>query len=216
MLAMTGIAYMPSTAYALDGVSHYESLLKGGADTPRQYLLMNYYFDPYRKDDTMWTNKAMAIRNSQYKLAHLYTSAGSSSWYSLDEEVENDDELGRHTGCGQVNAVNNGDFTKFLFDLENDPTETTNLYNANDKMKVIQKELYAEVERLATNAENIAAGVPSPDCVQVWKKQSNYVVPWLEAENESDGLSVRASKKAIPTNCGLYTQARRKLTGCKA
>ena len=205
MLAMTGIAYMPSTTYALDGVSHYESLLKGGEDSPREFLLMNYYFDPYRKEDTMWTNKAVAIRNDQYKLAHLYTSAGSSTWYTVDGEYESDDELGRHTGCGQINAVNNGDFTYFLFDLVNDPSETENLYNKNDKMKAVQKELYAEIERLAVNAENIAAGVPSPDCLAVWKKKSNYVVPWTEAETETDGLSIRTAAKTFPHNCGLYS-----------
>ena len=205
MLAMTGIAYMPSTAYALDGVSHYESLLEDGTDSPRPYLLMNYYFDPYRKEDTMWTNKAVAIRNSQYKLAHLYTSAGSSTWYTQDALNENDDELGRHTGCGQVNAVNNGEFTKFLFDLDNDPSETTNLYNKNSKMEAVQKELYAEIDRLADNADNIAAGVPSPECLAVWKRKSNYVVPWLDAEGEADGLSIRASQKSFPRSCGLYS-----------
>ena len=45
--------------------------------------------------------------------------------------------------------------------------------------------LYAEVERLAEKAQNIAAGVPSPECMAVWKKKSNYVVPWLDAEGES-------------------------------
>ena len=40
-----------------------------------------------------------------------------------------------------------------------------------------------EAERLAEKAQNIAAGVPSPECMAVWKKKSNYVVPWLDAES---------------------------------
>ena len=49
-------------------------------DSPRPYLLMNYYYDPHNEKDTMYTNKAMAIRNEQYKLLHTYTNPEASAW----------------------------------------------------------------------------------------------------------------------------------------
>jgi arylsulfatase A-like enzyme len=110
MLDMAGLFYIAPFGKELDGVSHYNALVSD-EDCPRDYLLINYYYDPYRGSETLWTGKAVAIRDKQYKLLHTYTSLGSSAWYEEKEVYATDDELDRHTGCGQVNAVNNGDFT---------------------------------------------------------------------------------------------------------
>ena len=88
LLDMTSITYSPISTYAIDGVSHYSAIMNGAVttdttktiDSPRPYLLMNYYYDPHNEKDTMYTNKAMAIRNEQYKLLHTYTNPEASAW----------------------------------------------------------------------------------------------------------------------------------------
>ena len=88
LLDMTAITYSPISTYAIDGVSHYNAILNSGVSTdatkqiesPRPYLLVNYYFDPHNEKDTMYTNKAMAIRNEQYKLLHTFTNPEASAW----------------------------------------------------------------------------------------------------------------------------------------
>jgi len=80
----------------------------------------------------------MAVRNSRYKLLHTYDSMKAGAWYGRDDVTESDDDLLTQGGCAQEVAWKTGQFTKFLFDLENDPTETTNLYNKNADMIAVQ------------------------------------------------------------------------------
>ena len=79
ILEMAGITYIASPDRPLDGVSHYNAFVKGDP-SPRDYLLMNYYYDPYHPAETLWNGRAVGIRNSRYKLLHTYLSVGASNW----------------------------------------------------------------------------------------------------------------------------------------
>ena len=89
LLDMTAITYSPISTYSIDGVSHLSAILNGVSastestttiESPRPYLLMNYYFDPHNEKDNMYTNKAMAIRNEKYKLLHTFANPEASAW----------------------------------------------------------------------------------------------------------------------------------------
>ena len=64
----------------LDGVSHYNSILGSQDSSPREYMLINYYYQPRNPDITYWTTQAMAIRNDQYKLLHAYDDDTQAAW----------------------------------------------------------------------------------------------------------------------------------------
>lgn len=51
----------------------------------------------------------------------------SAKWYPVESSVGNDDDISGYTSCSQAFSIA-GKYTKFLFDLVNDPYETTNLY----------------------------------------------------------------------------------------
>ena len=50
-------------------------------------------------------------------------------------------------GCTQAASWEDGEFTYFLFDLEKDPYETTNLYDSSLEAKQKQLELYLQMDR---------------------------------------------------------------------
>ena len=101
LLDVAGVTYtVPAGGHRLDGVSHHRALLASGTDDadadaapPRDHLLVNYYYDPVEPTKTLWTGKAFAIRNAQYKLMHTYDNKWSATW-SIDEEIyEFDDDF---------------------------------------------------------------------------------------------------------------------------
>jgi hypothetical protein len=66
-------------------------------------------------------DSTLAIRNSRYKLLQAYN--GYSDWYSYADTNQTSDM----SACS-IN-MDDGDFTFYLFDLLNDPYETTNLFH---------------------------------------------------------------------------------------
>jgi hypothetical protein len=88
------------------------------------------------------SNVHVAVRNSRYKLLHAFSDNLVSLWdlYGAGEGENNDDgDMTQYGDCGIVTAVQalSGTYTKFLFDLQEDPYEKVNLYN-NDKYADIQ------------------------------------------------------------------------------
>ena len=79
----------------------------------------------------------------QYKLMHTYNDSTYSQWYSVSEEFDEDDDLtDTDSRCAQQFIT--GDFLYWLFDLESDPYETTNLYYSEEQEHVdARTELYA-------------------------------------------------------------------------
>ena len=92
ILDIAGATYKPEIGYHLDGVSQFQAVINGG-DPPREYMLLNYYYDPYDPTKNLWTGKAAAIRNSRYKLMHTFDNKWSGAWYIAEEEYEFDDDF---------------------------------------------------------------------------------------------------------------------------
>ena len=69
----SGYVYKPDPGYRLDGVSHYLALVDH-ADPPREYMLVNYYYDPFEDDKNLWTGIATVIR-----LSYTLTSSDTPS-----------------------------------------------------------------------------------------------------------------------------------------
>ena len=76
-------------------------------------------------------------------------------------------------GCAQAVAWKTGSFTYYLFDLENDPNETTNLYDSSPAMKLVQEELYSKLGDYTTRAVPAVgdSSEPSKICFVKWKVQ---------------------------------------------
>ena len=140
MLTWAGVSYSADAGHELDGFDHSTAMtLDASADPslyPRQIMLYNLYADVEGKDFDTNSNSPVAIRDKQYKLLHAYTNSQSSEWFSVMDTEASDETLGDLATCSQDDAME-GQYEKFLFDLVNDPYETTNLY-ADEK--------YAEVK----------------------------------------------------------------------
>jgi hypothetical protein len=73
-------------------------------------------------------------------------------------------------------------------------------------MQKVQKALYAKLDEYVARAANSVAGLPSPDCLGKWRRESSYIVPWTSAEGETEGVSQAVAMKPFPKSCGLYSQ----------
>jgi arylsulfatase A-like enzyme len=150
ILDLADITYDPPDGYELDGVSQVDGWYSGSAQ--RDYLLYNWYYNVENKFLDMWTNGSFAIRNSQYKLMHAYDSSTYGAWYDYSDMLSDDDNLGEHSCCPSCSW--SGTYTYYLFDLTNDPYETTNLYDSDDDddVSTAKSDLYAALESLRSNA----------------------------------------------------------------
>jgi hypothetical protein len=74
-------------------------------------------------------------------------------------------------------------------------------------MQKVQKALYAKLDEYTARAANTVAGLPSPDCLGKWRRETSYIVPWTSAEGEEDGVAKEVAIKPFPKSCGLYSQA---------
>lgn len=124
ILDLVNISYSFLT---LDGVSHAKSMFTG--DSPREYMLYNYYSDVEFQDFLVYYNP-FAIRNSQYKLMHTYEDNSYAEWYNYDEIDNTDDTALVDYSCIQKDGLY-GNFTMQLYDIINDPYEKVNLYSHN-------------------------------------------------------------------------------------
>jgi hypothetical protein len=95
----------------------------------------------------------------------------------------------------------------YLFDLINDPYETTNLYDSSDEMKAVQSELYAQLDVYTAKAARGPPLVKCESCESVWAANDNYVVPWEEAEAVHIVRNTNGDDVTYPTNCGKYSAA---------
>jgi arylsulfatase A-like enzyme len=150
ILDLADISYSADDDYALDGVSQVDAWSSGSS--ARDYMLYNWYYNVKDQYFDMWKNGSFAIRNSKYKLMHAYDSSTYGAWYTDSDLVDNDDVM-EPGSCGQSGA-STGTFTKWLFDLENDPYETTNLFDNDDDDDIasVKSDLYAELESYASKS----------------------------------------------------------------
>jgi arylsulfatase A-like enzyme len=150
ILDLADISYTPDDDYALDGVSQVDAWSSG--TSTRYYMLYNSYYNVQNYFFDMWTNGSFAIRNTKYKLMHAYDSSTYGAWYDYDD-LSDDDDISSMGGCSQSGA-SSGTFTYYLFDLEHDPYETTNLYytDDDDDISTAKTKLYAELETYHSNS----------------------------------------------------------------
>ena len=126
-------------------MSHWDNLRGLTTAAPREYLLYNYYYNPGKgvmDSNDFFKGAPGAVRNARYKLMHTYDSTTAGTWFKASQVSDNgDDNLQEKGGCTQAAAAE-GQFTYFLFDLDNDPNETTNLYDSDDKDITLVTMLY--------------------------------------------------------------------------
>jgi len=143
--------------------------------------------------DNISTNAPFAIRNAQYKLMHTYKGNDQSIWYTTYETVDNDDELSKISSCSQSNAIK-GTFTKFLFDLVNDPYEENNLYD-EDGYDDIKDELLSQLDLGKVKPELYYYSASSAKAF--WNKNDYFVQPW----NFTKSIERSSRATSEPSRC---------------
>lgn len=185
---------MPEEGYELDGVNHVGFWFgtEPEGTNARDYILYNYFYNVKDYFFDMWKNGSFAVRNSKYKLMHTHDSTTYGNWFAYDDKIDNDDSLAE-SFCSQSLAMT-GDFTYFLFDLENDPYETTNIYDfGSTATEDAKTELYAMLDVFASKAREMDGDIEARNkhTLQAWKKHDDYIVPWVDEDDissEYDGL----------------------------
>lgn len=131
MLYLAGItSYRPSISRQVEGYNHGYAWFNDQQQTPRGYLLYNYYHKAANIAFDKDVNGSVAVRDRQYKLIHTFIDNSLSKYYSFNDPIdENDDHSVTGPKCTEENMMKDGTFEHMLFDLIADPNETTNLYN---------------------------------------------------------------------------------------
>ena len=91
-----------------------------------------------------------------------------------------------------------------------------NLYDTSDTLKIIQDELYAQLEVYASRSRLQVAQVDTQEINLVrWHENNDYITPWVEMGEVSlddmgeavEEVVVDASTTPItfPKNCGMYS-----------
>jgi len=194
---LTAIRYEAPVGYSLDGVSHYSSWSSGAA--PRDYLLYNDYYNVDGSDFSLWDNQSFAIRNHRYKLIHAYNGT-YSDWFGYDETLADDDEMADECcmECFVFRAMADGDYFYGLYDLQDDPYETVNLYDSmDDDISSVKAELYAVLLQLENNSAVDVSGMESTSLIapEIWKNASDYIVPYVSGDHVY-------STRSYPDYCG--------------
>ena len=180
ILALANIDYTPDDDFSLDGVNQVDGWL--GKSVPRTSMLYNMYIKLTDYNFNIWTNGSFAVRDDKYKLMHTYDDHSYGAWFDIDTEVLDDDELDSGDRCAQQFVT--GSFTYWLFDLVNDPYETTNIYSSTNQLHTLAKEkLYTLIPRYMEKATQKISIELSSKAEVVWKEADNNIVPWANIEN---------------------------------
>jgi hypothetical protein len=120
-------------------------------------------------------------------------------WNDVDTEVDDDDQVDDMGTCTQYKTTKSGTYTSFLFDLINDPYETTNLYD-DDKYSEVIEELQAKLKEFKDNSRTDAySDEINKMCYRVWKAASNVIVPWTLDETSGEGYQRRERRGDLPS-----------------
>lgn len=179
IMALAQITYTPLSGYELDGVNQVDGWT--GKKIPRSAMLYNMYTNISDYNFNIWTNGSFAVRDGRYKLMHTYDDKDYGNWYSIDDEIENDDDLDSGDKCAQQFVK--GKFTYWFFDLQNDPYETTNLYTSTNQLYVMAKEklynLLPDYQEKSKRKKNIEF---SSMAEVVWTDENNHILPWANED----------------------------------
>lgn len=176
ILSWAGINYRADNEeYKVDGLNQAAAMAGvEGAGTPREYMLYNAIVNVEGKNLDMKTNGPVAVRNSRYKLIHAYTSNPSATYYdeSLSDTYDSD------VSCPQSQSMA-GDFQMMLFDLINDPNETTDLYGT-PAVAEDQHLLYEHLFAINSNSKQAQSTYNSEltAVMAAWDASDSFVQPW--------------------------------------
>jgi arylsulfatase A-like enzyme len=127
ILELADIEYSPTTTdHTLDGVSQAQAMF-GLSTVPRDHILYNLYYNVEKKPFYLNRNSAFGVRKNNLKLLHSFEDTDQAMWYDFSEALD-DDSVMDSGSCPQMLALR-GNYNKFIFDLDADPYETTNLYS---------------------------------------------------------------------------------------
>jgi arylsulfatase A-like enzyme len=207
IVELAGIDFQERDGHELDGVSQVSGF-QGDKKVPRQYMLYNSYTNVADEDLDMWTNGAFAIRNLQYKLVHYFDNDDYAGYQTPFDVIE-DDMLwtSKAKECKSLTA-SVGAFTYGLYDLINDPYETTNLYDVNtDDLVAVKTELYdLMVEYNKAAAEDVVNQMDeNKEAMETWADEGGgYVIPWtdLSSKKTLKKLKQEAFSDSYPSFCG--------------
>lgn len=192
MLSLASIDYTPDNDNLLDGVNQVPGWMGGGGQ--RTTMLYNYYTALEDYDFDIWYNGSFAVRDEKYKLLHTYEDPKYSLWYESEDLVDNDDEISAVDGCAQQFLA--GSFKYYLFDLENDPYETTNLYYEQTKdVSDAKTKLYALLPHYELRARTKVSISFNSKAKRVWQEAGNYILPWATTNLKND------AGKSYPSYC---------------
>jgi len=191
MLEMAGIEnYKNPSGYSLDGTSHWTYLKKldssddaVSTSSPRSSILYGYYADVTNVAIPS-TTPVRAVRNSQYKYIESYVDSSYMGWDDQDEE-EDDDSISSLGSCEQSNSWKLGTWQTFLFDLDADPYETTNLAEKSKYADTVT-ELKALLTTYYDNRKTDEIEFKeNKEAFEVFESGGNYILPWNF--DDSDG-----------------------------
>ena len=199
MLDMAGItSYKVASGWELDGVSHWDYMSDldssdddVSSDSPRSTMLYGYYAD-VSGVSLPTTTPVRAVRNAQYKYIESNVDDEYMGWDNTDEAEDDDGYLEKLGSCEQSNSWKLGTWGAYLFDLVNDPYETTNLVDDEDYASTVTS-LKAALDDFYDNRKtdyNVYS--TNEACLESFKDAGNYVVPWNH--NDADGAPVWAKK----------------------
>jgi arylsulfatase A-like enzyme len=184
ILALANINYEPDDEHSLDGVNHFDGWQ--GSKNPRSSMLYNMYVDLSDYNFNIWTNGSFAVRDSRFKLMHTYDDSDYGAWNRIDEEDDEDDDLDSDDRCAQQFLT--GTFTYWLFDLQNDPFETTNLYDSDENVYTMAKEkLYSLLPDYLEKATTKIGLSWSDKAEKFWHTEGNNILPWADTSKLVNG-----------------------------
>jgi len=171
----------------LDGVSHAQNWRNLTSETPRTNLVYNINTNVFKREYNIWSNGSFAVRNEKFKLAHEYYDDVYGGWYENDY-TNSDDSIDASTECNQDSSqALLSPFHYWLFDLLEDPYETTNLYDSELPEHVAAKEeLYALMyDSMATAAiDYVISGYPDYFRFEKLSISDEYMLPFNFVDNE--------------------------------
>ncbi len=176
ILDFAGITFTPESGYELDGVSHHDAILSLGTTetvaTPRDKMVYNMYYNIswYNDSYQQWpVTVQFAVRNQQYKLMNHDVDSELTDTYFVGEYYN------VNVTCKQIFNPTNVQLQ--LYDLLNDPNETTNLYD-NKEYSAVQDELWQYATEVMMMAEKMRNVSSDPNAYVFFDNHDKYILPW--------------------------------------
>ena len=165
-------------SYDLDSVSQWQAIA-GEGTSPRDELVLNLpRSTKWKLGDASSDGQGVALRVGKYKLLlnHVY-----DGWFApVDAHLRqmafkkiNSCDYGTYSVGTNVNCT----FENFLFDLDADPFEETNLWGETD-LKDIQASLISRAEELAESQGNYGSILQEFNIKRASKSNSSYLKDW--------------------------------------